>query len=46
MKTYTNKETKEIEDFLNEARRKLIEEGGMPVECMPYKVKVEFIKER
>lgn len=40
-KEYTNKESKEIEDFLNKAREQLIKDG-MPPECMPYKVKVVF----
>ena len=45
MKTYTNKQSKEIEDFINEAREKLIKDHGLPPECLPYKAKVKFIKE-
>jgi hypothetical protein len=39
---YKNKETKEIEDFLNKAREQLNKEcAGL----MPYKADVRFIKE-
>lgn len=44
MKEYMNKESKEIEKFINDARDRLIKEG-MPPECMPYKAKVIFVKD-
>jgi hypothetical protein len=39
----SEKEAKEIEDFLNKAREKLNKEAGC--EIMPYRAEVHFIKD-
>ena len=42
---YTNKESKEIEDFINRVRERLIKEEGLPPDCLlPYQI--EFIREK
>jgi len=45
IETYTNKESKEIEDFINQARERLIKEEGLPADCI-LPCKIEFIREK